>query len=156
MITWLNLFEISLLIHLQLFELDQKRNWVSWSFISKRNLGGSKVKRHAYVTTSIFWPGSKFIIPHIYSDPFRFNLLNWIKIDTPLAYSHGVTLVLTLLFSDVQNCWLSELFYNFRQRKNDRSGNSDKSKIWLLPRSHWSQTKPDLVKYATFERLLKV
>ena len=27
MITWLNLFEISLLIHLQLFELDQKRNF---------------------------------------------------------------------------------------------------------------------------------
>ena len=69
------LFEFSLLIHLHWFELDQKwvfdqfesgskvdfrTNWVTWSFISKGNSGGSKVNRHTfalcdYLLHRLYW-----------------------------------------------------------------------------------------------------
>ena len=146
---------LSLLIHLQVVGYNCS-NWIEIDIstslshvIPKRKLGRSKVKpfhwnrhwngmRMWHVTTStpayIFWSKPK-----------------WIR-----TGSKWCNPSFDLLFLDVQNCWLSELFYNFRQGKNDRSGNSDKSEIRLLSRSYWSQTKPDLVKYATLERLLNV
>ena len=64
-VTWLINCSNPLFIHLHSFELDQKwvfdqfvsgsqvgfrTNWVTWSLISKRNSGGSKVSQHAYTS----------------------------------------------------------------------------------------------------------
>ena len=77
---WLK-FEISFLVHLDLFKLDQKRNFVSWSLISNRNWGRSKAKRHAYASRNQL-----------------LDIHNWIKIGTP-GYIRGVASSRDLLLS---------------------------------------------------------